>query len=83
MHDEREVTSNDGTVGGVRCQLCGRGLYGLKGAYLARVNETGVPGIWECRPSCAADLPQETLLPMALETPPGVELSSTPESKSE
>lgn len=59
------------------------GLYGLKGAYLARVNETGVPGIWECRPSCAADLPQETLLPMALETPPGVDDSSTPESKSE
>lgn len=51
-----------------KCRLCGKGLDDLRGAYLTRVNEKGVPGIWECRPMCEADLPQETLLIMAIQT---------------
>lgn len=37
------------------------------GGYLTRVNEKGVLGIWECRPTCDADLPFETNILMALE----------------
>lgn len=33
------------------CRLCGKTLFEIKG-YLSRVNEKGVPGIWECRPNC-------------------------------
>lgn len=50
-----------------KCRLCGKEIHELSGAYLTRVNELGVTGIWECRPVCGADLPQETLLIMALE----------------
>ena len=50
-----------------KCRLCGKHISELRGAYLTRVNEKGVPGIWECRPMCEADLPQETLLMMAIE----------------
>jgi len=28
--------------------------------YLHRVNEKGIEGIWECRPSCASDSSQQT-----------------------
>ena len=34
-----------------RCRLCYRDANHING-YLSRVNEKGVPGIWECRPSC-------------------------------
>lgn len=34
---------------------------------MKRVNEKGVKGIWECRPTCDADLPQETNLMLAIE----------------
>lgn len=51
-----------------KCKLCGKSISELRGAYLTRVNEKGVPGIWECRPTCEADLPQETLLMMAIES---------------
>ena len=47
------------------CRLCGKGAQEI-GGYLTRVNETGVEGIWECRPSCEADLPFETNLMLAL-----------------
>ncbi|MFZ5699695.1 MAG: hypothetical protein ACOY9J_13470 [Pseudomonadota bacterium] len=49
-----------------KCRICGRGL-GQIGGYLQRVNEKGVPGVWECSPTCAADLPTETVLLMAVE----------------
>ena len=48
------------------CRLCGKAAYEI-GGYLTRVNEKGVPGIWECRPTCDADLPFETNLILALE----------------
>lgn len=48
------------------CRLCGKKGSELRGSYLTRVNKTGVPGIWECRPKCDATLPQETLLMMAI-----------------
>lgn len=52
-----------------KCRLCGKGIEEI-GGYLHRVNEKGVPGIWECRPTCDADLPQETNLLLALEGEP-------------
>lgn len=53
----------------VKCKLCGKGIDEISG-YLHRVNEKGVEGIWECRPSCDADLSQETNLLLALEGEP-------------
>ena len=53
----------------MECRLCNKGLFEI-GGYLERVNEKGVPGIWECRPNCAADLPQETNLLLAIEGDP-------------
>lgn len=50
----------------VVCQLCGKDAQEI-GGYLHRVNELGVAGIWECRPTCDADLPFETNLLLALE----------------
>lgn len=35
------------------CRLCKKGAQEI-GGYLTRVNEKGVEGIWECRPSCEA-----------------------------
>jgi len=48
------------------CRKCKRTVHQI-GGYLTRVNETGVEGIWECRPSCEADLPAETRLMLALD----------------
>lgn len=48
------------------CRLCGKGLFEI-GGYLQRVNEKGVPGIWECRPSCDAQQTQEENLLQAIE----------------
>lgn len=50
----------------MKCRLCGKGPNEIRG-YLARVNEFGVPGIWECRPSCNADLSQEERVIAAIE----------------
>lgn len=50
----------------VKCRLCGRGLSQI-GGYLQRTNEKGVPGNWECRPTCDADLPKETSVLLAVE----------------
>lgn len=55
-----------------KCRLCGKGPLEI-GGYLTRVNEKGVEGIWECRPSCDADLPPDTRLLMALEIEPSKE----------
>ena len=43
----------------LKCRLCGKCLSELQGSYLVRVNETGVPGIWECLPCCEAALSQD------------------------
>ena len=50
------------------CRLCGKGAQEI-GGYLTRVNETGVPGIWECRPSCDADRSFQDNLLDALDPP--------------
>lgn len=47
------------------CRLCGKFP---AGGYLQRVNGKGVAGIWECRPICGSDLPQETSLLLAIES---------------
>lgn len=39
----------------MKCRLCGKGANEIRGI-LARVNEKGVAGIWECRPICGAEL---------------------------
>ena len=49
------------------CRKCGKGAQEI-GGYLTRVNEKGVIGIWECRPSCAAIQTFEQNLLDALET---------------
>lgn len=48
------------------CRICGKGAMEI-GGYLQRVNAKGNDGIWECKPSCQADLPNETKLILALE----------------
>lgn len=40
------------------CRLCNRTVHQVLG-WLERVNEKGVPGIWECRPHCGDVLPVE------------------------
>ena len=42
-------------AGDIRCRLCKANAFEC-GGYLHRVNEKGVPGIWECRPSCEVDM---------------------------
>jgi len=49
----------------VRCQLCGRNVFET-GGYLTRVNEKGVPGIWECAPDCDASVSTADALMMAI-----------------
>lgn len=39
----------------IRCRLCEKTCHEIHG-YLTRVNEKGVDGIWECRPSCDSRL---------------------------
>ena len=38
----------------MKCRLCGQDMFEAseRGAFLKRVNETGIDGIWECSPSC-------------------------------
>ncbi len=57
------------------CRLCGKGAREI-GGYLTRVNETGVDGVWECRPSCDAQLSFEANLMMAIENGTASEVSS-------
>lgn len=37
------------------CRLCGKSALEING-WLQRVNEKGVTGIWECRPSCDVEM---------------------------
>lgn len=52
----------------MHCRLCGKTAHEIKG-YLHRVNEKGVTGIWECRPSCDAALSPDDRLLAAIEGP--------------
>jgi hypothetical protein len=54
------------TTHSLRCRLCGKAAHEIQG-YLHRVNEKGVDGIWECRPSCDAKLTPDEALLAALE----------------
>jgi hypothetical protein len=51
------------------CKKCGRGPHEI-GGYLTRVNEKGVPGIFECAPNCEADLPSDVAVLLAIEGEP-------------
>lgn len=44
-----------------QCRLCGKNIMAVNG-WLQRVNEKGVPGIWECRPSCDTNITKEDAL---------------------
>lgn len=48
------------------CRLCGKTAQEI-GGYLHRVNEKGVDGIWECRPSCDSKMDDDARLLAALE----------------
>lgn len=50
----------------IACRKCGVPAHQCRG-YLQRVNEKGVPGVWECRPTCGADLPSDVRLALAVE----------------
>lgn len=50
----------------MNCRLCGKGATEIRG-YLKRMNEKGVEGIWECRPSCDANLSEEERTIAAIE----------------
>ena len=46
----------------MRCRLCGKSALEIAG-YLVRINPVGEVGVWECRPSCTAQLlPDERVL---------------------
>lgn len=49
-----------------RCRKCGKGVFET-GGYLHRVNEKGVAGVWECRPSCDAKLTNSEAVLAAIE----------------
>lgn len=49
----------------IKCRKCGKGAQEI-GGYLHRINEKGCAGIWECRPTCDADLSFETNLMLAI-----------------
>ena len=50
----------------IKCRLCGKGATEICG-YLKRMNEIGVEGVWECRPSCGTDLSDEDRVIAAIE----------------
>lgn len=54
------------------CRICGRNQNEISG-WLARVNEKGVPGVWECRPSCDTSITKEQAILGAItgKVPPG------------
>lgn len=49
----------------MKCRLCGRTVHEIKG-FLQRVNEKGVAGIWECRPSCDTNITNEEAVLLAV-----------------
>lgn len=52
----------------MKCRKCGKGIADIQG-WLERVNEKGVPGIWECRPTCGSVLSNEDRIIGAIEGP--------------
>lgn len=50
----------------MKCRICNKNALQI-GGYLTRVNRKGVPGVWECRPTCDAALPSDTKLLMAID----------------
>jgi hypothetical protein len=50
----------------MKCRKCDRTPHEIRG-FLTRVNEKGVPGVWECRPSCDADLSPDEAVIAAIE----------------
>lgn len=50
----------------MKCRRCNKTAHEI-GGYLTRVNEKGVPGVWECLPTCGADLPPDTRVLLAIE----------------
>jgi hypothetical protein len=48
------------------CRLCNKPAYETQ-AVQVRVNELGVPGIWECRPICGAQLDHDDAVIAAIE----------------
>jgi len=64
--------SNDKRNG---CRLCESQAWEIsdRGAYLARVNEKGVPGIWECRPPCDGNHGTQDAALLAALAPPSEE----------
>jgi hypothetical protein len=53
----------------MKCRKCNKGVHEI-GGYLHRVNEKGVAGIWECRPSCDALMPNHEAVLAAIEGEP-------------
>lgn len=51
------------------CRKCNKGANEI-GGYLERVNELGVDGIWECRPSCEVNLSYNEKVLIAIEGDP-------------
>jgi hypothetical protein len=50
----------------MKCRVCGATVFDC-GGWLERVNEKGVPGVYECRPMCGADMPVEEKILGAIE----------------
>jgi hypothetical protein len=48
------------------CRLCGKNVWQI-GGYLHRVNKLGEDPLWECRPSCTAEMPFEIAVLKMLE----------------
>ena len=50
----------------MKCQKCEKSAHEVK-CWLERVNEKGVPGIFECRPHCGAVMTPEQAILQALD----------------
>jgi len=65
LDSERIAAGPVGEYIGVRCRLCKRDANEINGC-LHRVNEKGVPGIWECRPYCNTNISREDAIMLAI-----------------
>ena len=54
------------TTSDLKCKWCGKAAHEI-GGYLERLNKGELPSIWECRPRCDADLPDDIAIMMAIE----------------
>ncbi len=54
------------SMSSMNCRLCGKAAHEI-GGYLHRVNEKGVEGIWECRPSCDVKMIDDERVMAAIE----------------